>query len=58
MDVLDKFDEIRVEHKGAFEDTDDNDFNLTLFLFDLGVVVIDLACKSSDSLLDSLLIIE
>jgi hypothetical protein len=56
--MLKQPDEIGVEHESAFEHTYNNEFNLSLLLFDLEVVLVDLFCESRNSLPDGLLIIQ
>lgn len=56
--MLNQFDEVRVEHEGSFEYTNNNKIYGSLFLFKLRVVVIDSVCDLVDHVLNGCLIIE
>lgn len=55
--MLEESDEIGVEHESAFEDTDDNEFDLSVLVFDFWVVLVDLFGEAGDGLAYGLLII-
>jgi len=56
--VFQEFDEVRVEHEGALEDADQDEFEGALLLPDVVVVLVDLVREFMDGLLDGLLVVE
>ncbi len=58
MHMVDQPYQIGVEHKRALEHTDNKKLDVTFFLFDLSVVIVNLVCKSHNGLFNGIFVIE